>query len=101
MADKPGIYLDSCDFIDMVKQEVGVTLNADRANDVWHLKQLLQAKRDDEISAFTSTFAIAECTSVDGSVTRRPHLLCKTGAISNGSTESVFGEPTQYMSRQH
>jgi hypothetical protein len=69
MADKPRIYLDSCCFIDMAKQEVGLTFNADRTDDVWHLKQLLQATRDGEISAFTSTLAIAECTSVDRSVT--------------------------------
>jgi hypothetical protein len=71
MADKPRIYSDSCCFIDMAKQEVGVTFNADRTNDVWHLKQLLQATRDGEISTFTSTLAIAECTSVDGSVTQK------------------------------
>src|SRR3984893_5486601 len=71
MADKSRIYLDSCCFIDMAKQEVGVTFNTDRANDVWRLKQLLQAKMDGEISAFTSTLAIAECTSVDGSVTQK------------------------------
>jgi predicted nucleic acid-binding protein len=71
MADKPRIYLDSCCFIDMAKQEVGAALTTDRQNDVWHLKQLLQAARDGEISAFTSTLAIAECVAVDADVSQK------------------------------
>src|ERR1700693_720511 len=69
MAEKPRIYMDSCCFIDMAKQEVGVSLSTTRTDDVWHLKQLLQASRDGEISVFTSSLAIAECTSVDGTIT--------------------------------
>ncbi|MGO9400763.1 MAG: type II toxin-antitoxin system VapC family toxin [Xanthobacteraceae bacterium] len=69
MPDKPRIYLDSCCFIDMVKHEVGIALSSDRENDVWHMKQLLQAARDGETAVFTSTLAIAECTTADGQVT--------------------------------
>jgi len=69
MADKLGIYFDSCCFIDMVKLEVGIVLGEDREKDVWYMKQLLQAARDGEIMVFTSTLAIAECTTADGNVT--------------------------------
>jgi len=62
MPDKRGIYLDSCCFIDMVKENVGQALETDRVKDVWYLKQLTQACRDGEIETFTSVLTIAECT---------------------------------------
>lgn len=47
----------------MVKNEVGAKIEEGRGADIWFLKQLLQAHRDQEIQVFTSTLAIAECTS--------------------------------------
>jgi predicted nucleic acid-binding protein len=70
MADKPRVYLDSCCFIDAVKQTLNMSLDSDRVKDVWHIKQLLQAHRDGEVQVFTSTFAIAECTHVEGDVSQ-------------------------------
>ena len=62
MASKPVVYMDSCCFIDAVKQAVGV-LPTERDNDVWHIKKLLEAHRDQEITVFTSVLSIAECVA--------------------------------------
>lgn len=62
MTDLQRVYLDSCCFIDMVKTKVGKKLASDRELDVWHLKRLLEANRDNEVQCFTSTFSIAECS---------------------------------------
>jgi predicted nucleic acid-binding protein len=64
MADLPRIYVDACCFIDMVKTDVGATIESDREHDVWHLKRLLEANRDKEIEVYTSTLSIAECQHV-------------------------------------
>jgi len=64
MADLRKVYIDACCFIDMVKVGVGQTLTQDRERDVWFLKRLLEANRDSEVSIFTSTLSIAECTHV-------------------------------------
>lgn len=70
MAEIRRIYIDSCCFIDMVQVAVGKTVASDKEKDVWHLKRLLEAVRDKEIAAFTSTLTIAECQHVgDGKVT--------------------------------
>ena len=70
MADIRRIYVDSCCFIEMVKVEIGNRIESDREKDVWHLKRLLEAVRDKELAAYTSTLTIAECQHVgDGKVT--------------------------------
>lgn len=61
MADIRRIYVDTCCLIDLVKVEIGRGLDADRENDVWHLKKLMEANRDGEVQLFTSTLTIAEC----------------------------------------
>lgn len=69
MVDRPRAYIDSCCFIDMVKTEVGKSLETEREKDVWFLKQLFQAGRDGEVELFTSSLTIAECTHAgDGDV---------------------------------
>lgn len=69
MPDKDRVYIDTCCFIDMVKQQVGAFLEPGRAEDVWHAKHLLQAARDGEIDVYTSVLTIAECQHADGIVT--------------------------------
>lgn len=61
MAEPRRVYIDTCCFIDLVKVEVGAGLDADKENDVWHVKKLLEANRDGEVALFTSTLTIAEC----------------------------------------
>ena len=68
MAEKRRIAFDSCCFIDMVKQEVGVQLADERVHDVWYMKQLLQASRDGEIVVHASALTIAECTAAGDDV---------------------------------
>lgn len=68
MAAKPIVYMDSCCFIDVVKQTVG-NLPAFREDDVWHIKKLLEAHRAGDVTVVTSYLSIAECVAVeDGQV---------------------------------
>ena len=64
MASRPQIYLDSCCFIDYVKQEVGA-LPTDRERDAWFIKQLLLAHRSGLIVVNTSLVAVGECLSIE------------------------------------
>ncbi len=83
MPEKRGVYLDSCCFIDMVKEGAGHALETDRAKDVWFLKQLTQACRDGEIEVFTSVLTIAECThagdDISQAVKNHFHSLLMSG----------------------
>jgi hypothetical protein len=58
------VYLDSCCFIDAVKQSVG-NLPDERDNDVWHIKKLLEAHRAGYIEVFTSILTLAECVAIE------------------------------------
>jgi hypothetical protein len=64
MANKPTIYLDACCFIDVVKHSVGI-LPADRNDDVWHIKKLLEAHRDEHVRVMTSMLTLAECLGTE------------------------------------
>lgn len=57
MADLRRVYVDTCSFVDLVKGGGA----ADKENDIWHLKRLMEAHRDGEVLLFTSTLTIAEC----------------------------------------
>lgn len=61
MAELQRVYIDTCCFIDLVRFEIGKGLDADKENDVWHVKRLLEAHRDGEVLIYTSTLTIAEC----------------------------------------
>lgn len=63
MTAKPRIYLDSCCFIDVVKEHVGV-LPTERTNDVWFIKKILEAHRGGHLIAHTSLIAVGECLAV-------------------------------------
>ncbi|KQP17477.1 PIN domain-containing protein [Pseudorhodoferax sp. Leaf265] len=63
MVSKPRIYLDSCCFIDVVKERVGV-LPDGRTKDVWFIKKILEAHRAGHLVAHTSMVAVGECLSV-------------------------------------
>jgi hypothetical protein len=58
----PRVYIDSCCFIDIVKQTVG-TLPTERDKDVWNCKKLLEAHRAGELIVHTSVLAVAECVA--------------------------------------
>lgn len=60
----PHIYLDSCCFIDVVKERVGV-LPTERNNDVWFVKKILEAHRAGHLIAHTSMVAVGECLAVE------------------------------------
>ena len=64
MSEAPRVYVDTCGFVNLVKTEVGHSLNSDKEADAWYLKRLLEANRDGEVEVFTSTLTIAESTHV-------------------------------------
>lgn len=64
MASRPTIYLDSCCFIDYVKNEVGA-LPTERTRDVWFVKQILEAHRRGLLIAKTSLVTVGECLSIE------------------------------------
>ena len=67
MPAKPKVYMDSCCFIELALQAVGRN-DADRENDLWFLKELLNAASDEEIEVLTSTLTIAECSHAKGDI---------------------------------
>jgi hypothetical protein len=64
MHKKPTVYMDSCCFIDAIKEEVGA-LPEERNEDAWHIKKLLEAHREGEVRVLTSFLSLAECLAVD------------------------------------
>lgn len=64
MVEAPRIYVDTCAFIDMAKHLADLSIGSERSNDVWHLKQLLNASRDGYVQIFTSSITIAECVGI-------------------------------------
>lgn len=64
MPNKPLVYVDSCGFIDAVKQAVGM-LPAYRDDDVWHIKKLMEANLAGDVSVVTSYLTLAECVAVE------------------------------------
>lgn len=64
MKNKPTAYIDSCCFIDAVKQEVG-TLPTGRDKDCWYVKKLLEAHEAGDLAVCTSTLSLAECVAIE------------------------------------
>lgn len=64
MSSVTSVYMDACCFIEAVKCEASIQIVDSRKNEVWYIKKLLQAHRDREITVFTSTLSIAECTHI-------------------------------------
>lgn len=74
MPNKPVVYIDSCGFIDAVKHTIGI-LPADRTDDVWHIKKLLEANCAKDISVVTSYLTLAECVAVEPGQTSVPESV--------------------------
>jgi hypothetical protein len=59
--------MDACCFIELALQSIGRNDTA-RDNDLWFLKELLNAAADEEIEVLTSTLSIAECSHAKGDI---------------------------------
>src|ERR1035438_7410202 len=59
--------MDSCCFIELALQVIGKH-EAGREDDLWHLKELLNAALDEEIEVLTATLSIAECAHAKGDI---------------------------------
>jgi hypothetical protein len=68
--------MDSCCFIELALQSVGKH-EVERENDLWFLKELLNAGFDEEIEVLTSTLSIAECAHAKGDVSEDVKTLFK------------------------
>ena len=66
MANRPRVYLDSCCYIELAREKVGVE-DQDRKNDLWCLNSMLQMHLDEKLELMTSTLSIAECRHAGGS----------------------------------
>jgi hypothetical protein len=73
---KPRVYLDSCCFIELALHAAGKH-EAQRDNDVWFLKQLLNASHAEDIEVLTSTLTVAECSHAKGNVSDETKSLFK------------------------
>lgn len=66
MKNRPSLYLDSCCFIDLVKEQVGKLPKDDaRLQDVWYLKQLIKAHVAKDVMLCTSFLAVPECVAIE------------------------------------
>jgi predicted nucleic acid-binding protein len=68
--------MDSCCFIELALQSIGKH-EAGREDDLWFLKELLNAAFDEEIEVLTSTLTIAECSHAKGDVSEDVKTLFK------------------------
>jgi hypothetical protein len=68
--------MDSCCFIELALHAIGES-ETPRDNDVWYLKQLLNAALAEEIEVLTSTLSIAECQHAHGTVSEEVKALFK------------------------
>ena len=76
------IYMDSNCFIESVKSKIG-TAEPARANDLWHLQQLLTAATRGEVEVITSYISIAECKHAGGPPTDEVKRLFRS-ILSSG-----------------
>lgn len=63
MKTKPRLYLDSCTYIDLVKEQVG-QLPTDRDKDIWTVKQLMRAHSQGDVILHTGFLTFAEAVSI-------------------------------------
>ncbi len=68
---KPRLYIDSCDFIEVIKHGEGGAIIPDRLNDLWYIRKCMEASRAGEIEVVTSMLTIAEVRRADGAPTDR------------------------------
>lgn len=76
MSTKPRVYMDSCCYIELALQSIG-RHDSGREDDLWHLKELLNAAFDGEIESLTATLSIAECAHAKGDISDDVKTLFK------------------------
>lgn len=86
--------MDSCCFIDMAKDAVGVLLPG-RKQDVWFIRKLLQAHKNREIDVLTSVLTIAESTYADGNSDAKVRDLLTRLLMSGQYVQLV--QPTPFI----
>lgn len=64
MSSEPRVYIDACCFIDMVCHDLSIGLRSGRWSHVHYCRKFLEAARDKEAQAFSSTLTVAECTHI-------------------------------------
>lgn len=69
--NRPRLYIDSCDFIEAIKNSEGVPTDPTRANDIWYIRRCLEASRAGEIEVITSMLTIAEVRRAGNAPTDR------------------------------
>jgi len=71
MSEKsPVIYIEACPLIDMAQVTADGVKADDISNGVWFCQQALRASRDKKIKVLTSFLSIAECSSINETVSK-------------------------------
>ena len=94
MADKPRVYLDSCCFIDMVKQSIGDP-DPTRSSDVWFTQKILEANAEGDVLAYTSVLSIVECTHANANMDQTVRELF-TRFLTSGQYVALV-QPTPFI----
>lgn len=87
------VYLDSTAIIDIVKTEVGASVEPGRQSDSWNCQQLMEAHRNNDVKVLTSTLTIAECTHADGDTSDKVQNLLTKLLTSGDYVELVQMTP--------
>ena len=97
MADPSRIYIDACPFIDMAKHKAAISIEDEAEHNVWFTKQLIQAAKDGNLEAFTSSLSIAECTHIGRPNSPAPSDDIKRfydGLLASGKSGIRLVQPT-------
>jgi predicted nucleic acid-binding protein len=91
--DRAKIYMDSSCLIDLVKTKVGKHLESERQSEVWWISALLEASRDGELEVFVSSLSAAECTHVEGDVSKATQDWFRSLLTSGQYTKLISDDP--------
>jgi predicted nucleic acid-binding protein len=90
---KSRVYLDSACFIDLANVEVNKPLAEPRKKNLWFVKNILEAHRNGDVTAYTSTLTIAECTHASGDVSESVKSLFRKLLTSGQYVQLVQPDP--------
>ena len=92
--NKPRIYFDSCQIIDLVKYRLQMPAASDRQKDAWFTDRLIHAAKQQMIELFTSTLTIAECTHVSDRKKDKDAQPFFLGVLASGKSGFALVQPT-------
>jgi PIN domain len=96
MPNSPKVYLESCCFIDLAKQRIGVPLpDAAREKEIWFCRQILRAGRAGDMSVYTSALTTIECLHIDKQYT--PEIQRAFTTLLSGASGVIPVQPEIFV----